>query len=259
MSTFLFRDTIFGPVHSRRLGSSLGINLLSNHYKQCTFNCIYCECGWTDTEKSERKTFLSCSEISEHMENKLSILAEQNVSIDNITFAGNGEPTIHPEFPVIIDETIRLRNKYYPESKISVLSNATMLHNIAVIEALKKIENNIQKLDCGSETTFQKMNKPLTKITLNDIINQLCKFTENLTIQTMFLKGEYSGQIIDNTTDEEVKLWLEHLKKIRPALVMIYPIARATPTSNLVKLKAEELQLIAKKVEKTGIKIQVYP
>jgi wyosine [tRNA(Phe)-imidazoG37] synthetase (radical SAM superfamily) len=259
MSTFLFRDTIFGPVHSRRLGSSLGINLLSNYYKQCTFNCIYCECGWTDIKKSERKTFLSCSEISEHLENKLSKLAEQSVSIDNITFAGNGEPTIHPEFPVIIDETIRLRNEYYPQSKISVLSNATMLQNIAVIEALKKIENNIQKLDCGSETMFQKMNKPLIKITLNDIINQLCKFSENLTIQTMFLRGEYSGQSIDNTSDEEVKLWLEHLKKIRPALVMIYPIARATPTSNLVKLKVEELKLIAEKVERTGIRTQVYP
>ncbi len=258
MSTFLFDKTIFGPVHSRRLGSSLGINLLSNSFKQCTFNCIYCECGWTDNENSKKNSFLSCVEITQKLEEKLIELLENNVLIDNITFAGNGEPTIHPQFSEIIDETIRLRNKYYPESKISVLSNATMLFNSSIIEVLKKIDNNIQKLDCGSDELFQRLNKPNIKISLLEIVNQLTHFKNNLTIQTLFLRGEYEGEKIDNTSDEEVELWLHHLKIIKPKLVMLYPIARSTPAAGLMKINSEELNKIAIKVEKIGIATQVY-
>jgi wyosine [tRNA(Phe)-imidazoG37] synthetase (radical SAM superfamily) len=259
MSTFLFHETIFGPIHSRRLGSSLGINLLSTNCKQCTFDCIYCECGWTNIDNSTKKTFLSCIEISKQLEIRLKKSLENDVIIDNITFAGNGEPTIHPQFPEIIDETIRLRNIYYPKSKISVLSNATMLFNPSVIEALKKIDNNIQKLDSGSEEMFQLINQPVIKISLSEIVTQLLNFKYNLTLQTLFLRGEYQGKIIDNTTEKEIELWLKHINKINPLLVMLYPIARTTPATNLEKITIHELNKIAEKVENMGIKTQVYP
>ena len=259
MTTFLFHETIFGPIHSRRLGSSLGINLLPNNYKHCTFNCIYCECGWTDLERHSNTTFLTSNEIATQLEDKLKELSTKKVIIDNITFAGNGEPTIHPHFSEIINDTIRLRNIYYPKSEIAVLSNASMLHKPSIIEALKKIDSNIQKLDCGSEEMFQRINKPIKKMLLSDIVKQLLNFTSNLTIQTLFLRGEYQGQIIDNTSDKEVELWLSHINAIKPAMVMLYPIARSTPASNLEKITIDELNKIANQVEKMGIKTQVYP
>jgi len=258
MTTFLFHETIFGPLHSRRLGSSLGINLLPNNYKHCTFNCIYCECGWTDLERHSKTTFLTSNEIAMQLEDKLKELSSNKVIIDNITFAGNGEPTIHPQFSEIINDTIRLRNIYYPKSEIAVLSNASMLQNPSIIEALNKIENNIQKLDCGSEEMFQRINKPIKKISLSEIVEQLSRFKKNLTIQTLFLRGEYEGKIIDNTTDKEVELWLQHIKAINPLMVMLYPIARSTPASNLERIDTEELNIIAAKVEELGIKTQVY-
>lgn len=259
MSTFLFNKTIFGPIHSRRLGSSLGINLLPNTHKHCTFNCIYCECGWTNTEENRNTSFQTCDEISEQLEKSLIEHSKNKVIIDNITFAGNGEPTAHPQFSEIIDETIHLRNKYYPDSKIAVLSNATRLHDLSVIEALTKIENNIQKLDCGTEEMFRLINRPNIRISLAEIVKQLQVFKKNLTIQTLFLRGEYQGKFIDNTTEKEIAWWVQHIKDINPLLVMIYPIARSTPVSNLIKLNSEELNLIAKKVEKIGIHTQVYP
>ncbi len=259
MSTFLFHETVFGPIHSRRLGSSLGINLLPNTHKHCTFNCIYCECGWTNIEKSRNSTLPSCNEVSEQLEKSLIEHSKNRVIIDNITFAGNGEPTVHPQFHEIIDETIRLRNKYYPDSKIAVLSNATRLYDLSVMEALKKIENNIQKLDCGTEEMFRLINRPNINISLSEIVNQLQQFKNNLTIQTLFLRGEYQGKFLDNTTEKEIELWIQHIKAINPLLVMIYPIARSTPVSNLIKLNSDELDQIARKVEKIGIRTQVYP
>jgi len=256
--TFLFDRVVFGPVHSRRLGVSLGINLLPTGYKHCSFNCIYCECGWTKIVDNDKVEFPPSALIREFLEKKLQEMKADNELPDAISFAGNGEPTLHPDFAEIIDITIELRNKYAPKSKIAVLSNASMLHLPAVVSALKKIDQNILKLDAGTEETFRKINKPVADISLDTVVKNLKQFKSNLIIQTLFVRGEFNGEIIDNTTDEEVSAWLKYIKELNPELVMIYPIARATPVRGLEKTDIKELEVIAEKVRGIGVKAEVY-
>lgn len=256
MPGFLFSDLIFGPVLSRRLGISLGINLLPTNSKYCNFNCIYCECGWT--ENGKKLILPKREEIKKHLEEKLLDLQGTENEPQSITFAGNGEPTIHPEFAGIIDDTIQLRNEFAPGSIISVLSNASMLHKKPVTDALKKIDKNIQKLDAGTEPTFREINQPLGGLTLEKTVQKLMSFEGNLVIQTLFVRGEYNGKIIDNTTEKEVNEWLKLIEKIKPQSVMIYPIDRETPAAGLEKIPKIELQAIAKKVEAFGIFVEVF-
>lgn len=257
MGGFLFHETIFGPVYSRRLGVSLGINLLPVYAKHCTFNCIYCECGWNTPDKEQNK-IPSRTEVSLLLEEKLSTMKQQGTTADNITFAGNGEPTIHPDFNAIIDDTIILRDKYFPSSKISVLSNATMLNKAEIVDGLKKVDQNILKLDTGTEEMFQLINQPRGKITLRQVADGLKQFGENLIIQTMFVRGEYQGRKIDNTTAAEVEAWVKLIAEINPPLVMIYPVARETPVSNIEKIPEKELEAIAAKIRNLGIQVNVY-
>jgi len=256
--TFLFDRIVFGPVHSRRLGVSLGINLLPVGHKYCTFNCIYCECGWTMTSKIDKITFPPSMLVKEYLEKKLREMQENNELPEAISFAGNGEPTLHPDFAEIIDITIKLRDKYSPKSKVAVLSNATMINVPEVMNALKKVDMNILKLDAGTEVTFRDINNPNVEISLAEIINNLKQFTSSLIIQTLFIRGKYNDKIIDNTTEKEVKEWLKHIKELKPESVMIYPIARATPVSGLEKISLKELEAIAEKVKKIGVKAEVY-
>lgn len=258
MAGFLFDRVIFGPVHSRRLGVSLGVNLLPTDFKYCSFNCIYCECGWTKINKIDKIEFPPAIVVRQYLEKKLKEMQESNTLPEAISFAGNGEPTLHPEFADVIDYTIELRNKYAPQSKIAVLSNSTMLHLPEVVNALKKIDLNILKLDAGSEETYHAINNPQPEISLNEIVQNLKQFPSKLIIQTLFVRGNYNGKMIDNTTDEEVNLWLEHLKEIKPERVMIYPIARGTPVRGLEKISLDELNAIAKRVKKIGLKAEVY-
>ncbi|MFH0865270.1 MAG: radical SAM protein [Bacteroidota bacterium] len=258
MAGFLFDSVVFGPVHSRRLGVSLGMNLLPTGYKYCTFNCIYCECGWTKISGIDKIEFPPAIVVRQYLEKKLREMQESNSLPETISFAGNGEPTLHPEFSEVIDYTIALRNKFSPGSKIAVLSNSTMLHLPEVVNALKKIELNLLKLDAGTEKTFRLLNDPQLDISLSDIIQNLKLFNSKLIIQTLFIRGNYNGNLIDNTTDEEVNLWLEHLKEIKPERVMIYPIARGTPVRGLEKISIKELEAIAEKVRNIGLKPEVY-
>lgn len=258
MAGFLFDSVVFGPVHSRRLGISLGVNLLPTGYKYCTYNCIYCECGWTEIKNINKIEFPPSMLVKQYLEKKLLEMQENKTLPDAISFAGNGEPTIHPEFPEIIDHTIALRNKYSPNSKIAVLSNSTMLHSPEVVEALKKIDLNILKLDAGTEETFHLVNEPRLNIHLEEIIQNLKLFQLNLIIQTLFVRGNYKGKCIDNTTETEVNAWLQHLKELKPERVMIYPIARGTPVRGLEKISLEELEAIAGKVRNIGLKAEVY-
>jgi len=255
---FLFDNIVFGPVYSRRLGVSLGINLLPNNSKYCNFNCIYCECGWTEIKKGEKIILPNREELTTRLTNKLKDLKGTVNEPDTITFAGNGEPTIHPDFPGIIDDTIAIRDKFAPKAKISVLSNASMLHKPKVIKALKKIELNIQKLDSGIENTFNLINQTAKGLSFEKIVNGLLAFEGKLIIQTLFLRGEYNGNHIDNTTPEEIEAWLKIVKKVQPEYVMIYPIDRGTPAKNLQKIPEEQLNEIAAQVEKEGIKTKVY-
>ena len=258
MTGFLFDDLIFGPVYSRRLGVSLGINLLPVNNKYCNFNCVYCECGWTDNNNGIKIVLPKRANFKTQLENRLKELQGTVNEPDAITFAGNGEPTIHPDFAGIIDDTIEARNKYASEAAISILSNASMLHKSSVVEALKKVDKNIQKLDTGIETTFHIINQASQGLTLEKIIDNLMSFDGKLIIQTLFVRGEYNGKIIDNTTDKEIEAWLKVLAKINPEYVMIYPIDRGTPAKNIEKIPEDELKVIAERVEKLGIGTKVY-
>lgn len=253
MGTKLFESIIFGPIKSRRLGVSLGINLLPVDSKLCNFNCIYCECGWTDLRTLNKVVFHTRKEVAFQLEDAFRNLKTQNTKLDSITFAGNGEPTMHPEFDLIIDDVIKLRDEYFPSSKISVLSNSLMLGNDKIITALKKVENRILKLDAGTEKTFQLINQPINNRTLEWVVNQLMKFNGDLTIQTLFLKGEFNGEYIDNSNDNEIEMWLSLLQKIKPKQVMIYTLDRETPAKNLQKIETKKLEEIAEKVKLLGI------
>jgi len=258
MGGFLFHETVFGPVMSRRLGVSLGINLLPVDYKYCTFNCIYCECGWTHDKPENSEGLPGRAEVKRLLEEKLISLQKEGRAPDAITFAGNGEPSIHPEFSDIIDDTIGLRDAYFPEAKITVLSNASMLNRDKVFNALLKVDNNIQKLDAGTEQMFQLINKPAGKLTLEKVVEYLTQFNGKLIVQTLFLKGGNNGTTIDNTTDKEVNAWLLLLLKVRPEYVMIYPVDRETPDQNIEKISFDILNGIAEKVNETGIKTKVF-
>lgn len=258
MSGFLFSEIVFGPVSSRRFGVSLGINLLPDTMKYCTFNCIYCECGLTASDQDNHVKLYSTAEILSALEERFNELHEKKLLPDNITFAGNGEPTIHPGFAEIIDKTIALRDIYFSEAKITVLSNSTRLGKKSVHDSLLKIDNNVLKLDAGSEQMFKAINRPLSPITLKDVVEQLKTFNGNVIIQTLFIKGIIKGEVIDNTTDEEIRLWLDHLVEIKPSLVMLYSISRETPEEGLVKISPSELELIAQKVRQRNLNAEVY-
>jgi wyosine [tRNA(Phe)-imidazoG37] synthetase (radical SAM superfamily) len=257
MATFLFNEIVFGPVTSRRLGVSLGINLLPVDSKVCSFDCIYCECGWTPPGKQQIGNMPSRREVKEKLEAKLQQMQLDNLLPDVITFAGNGEPTLHREFEAIIDDTIQLRNQYAPAARIAVLSNASVLHRKSVFNALLKVDDNIQKLDSAFDETVRLLDKPRGRFDLQKVIAQLCDFKGRVIIQTMFVRGSWQGKLIDNSTDHEVSAWLEVIKKIDPGQVMIYTIARDTPVNTLEKVSLQKLEYIAGRVREAGYDVQV--
>lgn len=255
--TALFEDVIFGPVHSRRLGLSLGVNLLPTHAKLCSFDCIYCECGWNDERRGEMR-FNTREEVRSRLEEVLKKMVGEQTPPDVITFAGNGEPTLHPDFEQIIDDTIALRDALCPSAKISVLSNATQLHREEVCRALRRIDNNILKLDSAFDHTAQRINKPRSAAyTVAKTVEQLKQFSGQMILQTMFLRGEYNGERIDNTTPEEVEAWLRLVAEIQPRQVMIYSLDRDTPCQTLEKVSKEDMQQIADQVVALGIECSV--
>ena len=258
MATFLFDEIIFGPVKSRRLGVSLGINLLPAKKKICNFNCIYCECGWTHDIEKAISYLPHREEVYEALDHKLSELKKKSHIPDVITYAGNGEPTLNPDFPGIIDDSISLRDKYFPKARIAVLSNATTISNPVIRAALLKVDQNILKLDSAINSTIKIHNQPRVDINVEELINNLQKFKGKVIIQTLFLRGTYNGIEIDNTTPVEIAAWLKAIEKIKPSEVMIYTISRDTPDgAKLNKVPLIELKGIAAQVESMGIKTQV--
>jgi wyosine [tRNA(Phe)-imidazoG37] synthetase (radical SAM superfamily) len=257
MTTFLFDQIIFGPVKSRRLGVSLGINLLPGDSKWCSFNCIYCECGWTTGGPYKVEGFPSRELIRDELEKKLRTMILTGKGPDNITFAGNGEPTLHPSFADIINDTVVLRDKIAPEAGIAVLSNGTMLDDHGVFEALQLVDQNILKIDSAREDTVRLLNQPGENFNFGRLVENISRFDGRFVLQTLFIRGTYKGRIVDNTTPGELKDWLRLVKKLKPQMVMVYTIARATPAGGLVRVPAEELYSIAGEVEKLGIEVQV--
>jgi len=255
MATFLFDSIVFGPVRSRRLGVSLGINLLPVNSKICSFDCIYCECGWTD--KKQKGRLPTRDDVKIYLEGKLQEMLKKGDTLDVITYAGNGEPTLHPEFAGIIDDSIELRNKYFPWARIAVLSNSTMLNKPEVIASLKKIDQNILKLDSAFDSTIKLLNQPRVRFSAQELVKNLKSFEGNLIIQTLFLRGNFDGKVVDNTTSIEVDSWVDLIKEIKPKEVMVYTIARDTPASALEKVSLKDLKAIAARVEALGIPVQV--
>ncbi|MBN2813158.1 MAG: radical SAM protein [Bacteroidales bacterium] len=258
MSTFLFDQIIFGPVWSRRLGESLGINLLPPNRKICNFNCVYCECGLTH-QSTEPPRFPEASEVIGLLEKRLITMKQQNDYLNTITFAGNGEPTLHPQFPWIIEKAISLRDSLFPGVSIAVLSNATRVDHKPVFDALLKADLNILKLDSAFPGTIKLINNPSGKLDLPDLLKKLALFNGKVIIQTLFLKGKINGTAIDNTTDEEVTTWLQALQYIKPESVMIYSLARETAVNGLESVEEATLQSIAARCEAAGFKAQVTP
>ncbi|NDV96687.1 radical SAM protein [Dysgonomonas sp. 521] len=257
MSTILFHEIVFGPIHSRRLGSSLGMNLLPYDGKLCSFDCIYCECGYNENFRT--KTKLPAREnVKAALEDKLIQLQKENTPIDVITFAGNGEPTLHPQFAAIIDDTILLRDMYYPAARISVLSNAMHAGKESVFNALKKVDNNILKLDSAIIETVRLIDRPNSpSYSIEEQIELFKRFDGNFIMQTMFLRGSHDGKVVDNTTEKEISAWLEAVRETNPREVMIYTIDRETPEKNLEKVSVEDLKRIGERVENLGIKVNI--
>jgi wyosine [tRNA(Phe)-imidazoG37] synthetase (radical SAM superfamily) len=254
--TSLYDNIIFGPIRSRRLGLSLGVNLLPIESKLCSFDCIYCECGWNDEHPGKRR-FNAREDVYNMLDETLQKMVAAGTPPDVITFAGNGEPTMHPDFAAIIGDTIALRDKHCPAAKGSVLSNATQIHREDVRRALNRVDNNILKLDSAFDATVQLMNKPQGNYTVARTVELLKSFEGNLIVQTMFLRGEYLGKRVDNTTEEEVSAWLELIKEIAPKQVMVYSLDRDTPCQTIYKVEKDELRTIAARVEALGIAVSV--
>ncbi len=258
MSTFLFDQIIFGPVWSRRLGESLGINLLPAGRKVCNFNCIYCECGLTPTGDDPDR-FPSPGEVKKLLDLKLSEMKKGAEYLDSITFAGNGEPTLHPEFDHIMDETVESRNRLFPSAKIAVLSNSTHVGDTKIFNALLKADLNILKLDSAIEETLNIINCPRGNYNLSKVIDSMKLFKGKMIIQTLFVKGTRNGAWVDNTTENEVSKWIDVIRDLHPESVMIYSLARDTAVNGLEKVEAERLMDIANRLEKFGINTLVTP
>lgn len=250
MATFLFDQLVFGPVKSRRLGISLGINLLPTNQKVCSFDCIYCECGLNAKKNSGNGSMPLRSEVFQTLEAKLAEMHQRHEYPDVITFAGNGEPTLHPEFAHIVNDVLDLRQKYCPGARVAVLSNASRLHRPEVFAALLKVDDNIQKLDAGNAQTIAQIDRPNYPFSLDEVVAQLQKFNGKVTIQTMFIQGSHLGVSVDNSTDAHLHPWLELLRQIKPRLVMIYTIERDTPIPTLQKVSKKRLDEIALQVRR---------
>ena len=257
MSTIIYPSPIFGPVHSRRLGISLGINLMPADGKVCSFNCIYCECGLNEDHRPTlpRPTR---EEVSQHLEQKLQEMLADGQLPDVLTFAGNGEPTCHPHFAEIIDDTLLLRDRYCPLAKVSVLSNSTMIHRPQVHDALMRVDNNILKLDTVNPEYIRKVDQPNASYDVRQVIENMKRFNGHIIIQTMFMRGnvqnsKFNAQSVDNTGEEYVAPWLDAVREIRPQQVMVYTIDRETPTAGLLKATHEQLDAIRDRVIALGI------
>ena len=254
--TIIYPSPIFGPIHSRRLGVSLGINLLPGDGKCCSFDCIYCECGFTGDIVPKQK-MPTREAVREALENQLVKMQKEGPAPDVLTFAGNGEPTLHPHFPEIIEDTIALRNQYFPNAKVSVLTNATQILRQPVFDALCKVDNNICKLDTISADYIQHIDRPNGNYDVQKIIEKLKDFGNRCIIQTMFMKGEYEGKSADNTSEAFVQPWLDTVKAIQPSKVMIYTIDRETPAHGLKKTSPEVLDKIGERVRELSIECSV--
>ena len=247
-----FDDIVFGPISSRRLGTSLGVNILPSKGKLCNFDCIYCECGWNRDGVSDMR-LPRYAEVAEALETRLSELSRQGVKVDSITFSGNGEPTMNPDFAQIVDKTIELRDRFFPMAKVSVLSNATLIDRTSVFEALRKVDNPIMKIDASSDALAVQMNKPVGTYALARVLDGLRRFEGDFILQTMFLRAEG----FDACTPEALGRWMDIVRELKPREIMVYTIDRETPDKSLRKYTVEEMTAMVQPLIDEGFRIQV--
>lgn len=245
-------ETVFGPIRSRRLGRSLGINLLPRKGKLCNFDCIYCECGWNKDGRGDAG-IPSAAEVRSALEDKLTELLLDGSSIDSITFSGDGEPTLNPEFPRIIEDTLKLRDAFFPDAKVSVLSNATRVSVPEVFEALRKVDNPIMKLDAPTNGLAAKINNPAGGYDVSETVEALSKFEGNFVLQTMFLRSPE----FDSSSPEVLLPWMDIARRLKPREIMAYTIDRPTPQEGLSKIGAEEMRELLKPLLDEGFNIQI--
>ena len=247
----LFQSIIYGPIHSRRLGTSLGVELMPLEHKLCTFNCVYCECGWN--RPVSHPVLPTREEVRAALEKALSTFNFQLSPLDVITFSGNGEPTLHPDFLGIIEDTIALRDRYCPEAKVSVLSNSTQLGRADVVQALRLCDNRILKLDAATDEMMRRIDLPVNEhLSVDTLIGWLKQFDGDFTLQTCFLKGTHNGLILDNTTSRELSAWYQAVDVLHPKQIMIYVIDRKTPEEHLEKIPREQMESIAAPLREKG-------
>ena len=259
ITDMLFENTIIGPIHSRRLGNSLGINLLPLKRKFCTYDCIYCECGWNEETIKNAVELPTYEDVRVQLEKRVAELKAEGVEVDSFTFAGNGEPTLHPDFVRVVDLVLKIRNEHYPNAVITLLTNATQLSRPEIYDALMKLDNPVLKLDAGMEDMRNSINKPTAeKYSFDELVNNLIRFGNKGIIQTLLLRGTNDGKTISNVSKEDFGEYIELLKKIRPKYVMLYAIDRATPEKDLEKLTVDELELYAQQIRNEGIDVKVY-
>ena len=247
-----FDEIVFGPIFSRRLGSSLGINLLPSKGKLCNFDCVYCECGWNKDGKGDGK-FPELHEIERALEKKMSVAAAEGIPVDSITFSGNGEPTMHPDFPAVIDATLRLRDRFFPDAKVSVLSNATLVGRKEVADALMRVDNPILKIDASSDELIRKINKPVGRYRLSEIVEALKMFDGRFVLQTMFLRSPD----FDTVSPEALSAWMDIVRELKPREIMVYTIDRETPDKSLGKYTVAEMTEMVRPLIDEGYNIQI--
>ena len=249
-------ETVFGPIFSRRLGSSLGINLLPEKGKICNFDCIYCECGWNRDGRNDT-VLPTAAKVRADLERKLIEVGSRRSevgTVDSITFSGDGEPTINPEFPQIIDDTLRLRDQYYPQAKVSVLSNATRVHLPEIFNALRKVDNPIMKIDAPTNELVEKINMPAPGYDIHRVIEALKQFEGNFVLQTCMLRG--NG--FDSSSPEVVGPMMDIVRLLKPREWMVYTIDRATPMQGLQKFSPQEMKALVQPVIDEGFtKVQI--
>jgi len=254
----MYTDTIFGPIHSRRLGSSLGVNLMPRDGKVCTFDCLYCEAGY-NAQGPGKSGLPARAEVARLLEDKLAALQAEGAPVDAITFSGNGEPTLHPDFAGVIDDTLALRDRYYPQASVSVLSNSTMLDRPEVVAALRRVDNAIMKLDSVNDNTIRALDRPTRPgFTADSVISQLADMGSGAVVQTMITRGSHEGRVVDNSTPEEVDGLIEAYRRIGPGRIMLYTVDRPTPERSLQRVPRAELDAIASRItSETGIAVEV--
>ena len=245
-------ETVFGPIHSRRLGSSLGINLLPRHGKFCTFDCIYCECGWNKDGRDDQ-VLPTAAQVRSALEDKLAACMLEGTPIDSITFSGDGEPTLNPEFPRIIDDTLRLRDAYYPGAKVSVLSNATRVHVPEIAAALKRVDNPILKIDAPTDALIAKIDHPAPGFRLERVLEALRDFHGDFVLQTMFLRSPE----FDSSSPEVLNGWMDIVRGLKPRRIMVYTIDRPTPEAGLEKFSAAEMKALVQPLLDEGFNIDI--